>query len=565
MTVKVPDSKFEFIANTSKEFMTLIDKDFVYRAANKAYLHAHGKKLEDVLDKSVLEIWGKKLFEKTIKPAITDTFNGHEIEYESWFSFPALGQRCFEVRQYPYIDAKGDITHVVVVSRDITERKEAQLKLAHLAYHDDMTGLSNRKKLLLNLSTSIKSRTKNKKLIGVFTIYLSNIKKINDTLGYEVGDKIIAESVDRLKTLVKNTDDLARESGSTFAMVHEVKDEEHAQKIAQRIHRLFSKPYKFTKYDYRSTARINANIGISYYPEHLGDDDNPDILLKRSDIALHKSIEKGPGETIVYNAEIEARLSQNLQIEKDLQEALEWDQFIMYYQPKVNVKKEIVGMEALIRWKKPKHGLIQPTEFISIAEKTGLISPIGYFALEEAARYNKYLYDKYKIQLLISVNLSPFQFADDNLLDTIRNILKSTRLPPSMLELEITESGTMDNIERSIKILLELQKLGVKISIDDFGTGFSSLSKISTFPIDTIKIDKLFVDNVPGDVNAMMTVTSIINLSKNLGFGVVTEGVETKEQFNYLISMGCRQFQGFYYSKPLSPEAFEKKLLKSRH
>ncbi|MES0489675.1 MAG: EAL domain-containing protein [Leptospirales bacterium] len=557
MIVKVPDSKFEFIANTSKEFMTLINRDFVYEAANKSYLHAHGKKLEDVLNKSVIEIWGKELFKKTIKPAMMETFNGKEIEYESWFSFPALGQRCFEVRQYPYFDAKGKITHVAVVSRDITERKEAQLKLAHLAYHDDLTGLINRKKLLLDLPEKLKNQNR----IGIFTIYLSNIKKINDTLGYEVGDNIIVESIDRLKTLGKTEEDIARVGGSTFVLVHEIKNKKQIESISKEMLQLFSNPYKFTKYDYRNTSIINANVGISHYPEHGVD---PDVLIKRSNIALHQAIEQGPNKATVYSEEIDHLLSRNLQIEKSLQEAIEKDQFVLYYQPKINVKKEIIGMESLIRWQHPEDGLIPPTDFISIAEKTGLIAPIGYWVLEEAARFNKYLYDKLNIELLISVNLSPFQFSDEYLLKTIKKILKHTKLPPQMLELEITESGTMDNIDKSIEILQEIQKLGIKISIDDFGTGFSSLSKISTFPIDTLKIDKSFVDNVPGNVDAMITVTSIINLARSLGFHVVTEGVETQEQFNYLISMGCREIQGYYFSKPVPAPEFEKILIENK-
>ncbi|MDH4263194.1 MAG: EAL domain-containing protein [Spirochaetia bacterium] len=553
MSLRVPESKFEFIANTSKEFMTLINKGFLYEAANKSYLQAHGLKLENVLGKSVKEIWGTELFEQIIKPAMMETFNGHEIEYESWFSFPALGKRCFEVRQYPYRDIKGEITHVVVVSRDITDRKEAQLKLAHLAYHDDQTGLCNRKKLLLDLPAKLE----NKKLYGIFSIYLSNIKKINDTLGYEVGDNIIVESVQRMKALVKNEEDIARIGGSTFTFIHELKDKQHGEMIAKEILRLFSNPYKFTKYDFRNTSMINANIGVSYYPEHAGD---PDLLLKRSNIALHQSIELGPNNFSVYSFEMDERLSRNLQIEKNLLEAIEKDQFILYYQPKINVKKEIVGMEALIRWQHPEDGLILPIDFIPVAEKTGLIAPIGYWVIEEAARFNKYLNDKLKIQLRVSVNLSPFQFVDSRLLKTLKDILKNTKLSANLLELEITESGTMDSIDKSIEILNEMKKLGVKISIDDFGTGFSSLSKISTFPIDTLKIDKSFVDEVPGNVDAMITVTSIINLARNLGFDVVTEGVETQEQFDYLVSVGCREIQGYYFSKPLSAEDFENKI-----
>ena len=555
MADQLTGDKFEFIANTSKEFMTLINLDYIYEAANSAYLFAHGKQRGEVLGKTIKEIWGEDIFDEKIKPALQQSFAGSEIEYESWFPFPELGKRCFEVRQYPYKNEKGKVTHVAVVSRDITERKEAQSKLMFIAYHDELTGLKNLKRLTLDLDALF--ATGEHKSIQLFNIYLNNIKSINDTLGYAIGDSIIQESAKRLLALLGNQGDVYRISGSAFAIVNKNKPEKDNDIVTKILYEL-TNPFRLTKYDYQNTAIMSLNIGIAQYPEHGQDADS---LIKHSNLALHQAIESGHDNFIFYSESVDIKLSKNIQIEKDLQEALQKENFILHYQPKVNQQSEIVAMEALIRWMHPQNGLISPLDFIPLAEKTGLIAPIGLWVLKEATRFNKELSNKGKKPLVVAVNLSPFQFSDPHLLENVKVALEESKLPPHLLELEITESGAMENISKSLEILNEFRSMGIKLSIDDFGTGFSSLSNLSLFPIDTLKIDKSFVDNVPGDVQSMITITSIINLSQNLGFKVVVEGVETKEQFDYLLSVGCREFQGFYFSKPLPGDNFIEKNL----
>ncbi|MBL8993126.1 MAG: EAL domain-containing protein [Spirochaetia bacterium] len=552
---KLEADKFKFIADTSKEFMTLISSDFRYEAANKAYLFAHGKTLSDVLGKSVDEIWGKKLFESVIKPALMESFEGKEIEYESWFPFPAMGVRCFEVRQYPYAEKSGKITHIAVVSRDITERKEVELKLTFQAFHDELTGLGNRKQLVKHLEQKLAGR---KEPLAIHMVYLHKIKDINDTLGFAVGDSILKEAAKRLSSFAAEKDDLARVGGSVYVLLQDSKSGDE-KAFAETLMRTLQEPYRLTQYDFRNTAVIHTSTSICRFPEHGS---GAEELLNRSNIALRHSIEQGLDRACAYSNEIEANLEANLNLEKNLQAALAKSEFRVHYQPKVNGKEEITGMEALIRWQHPEKGMIPPSAFIPLAEKTGLIAPIGYWVLKEAVAFNQQLRKKTGKDLVVSVNLSPFQFADLHLLENIEGALAASGLPAHLLELEITESGAMENVDRALVTLAKLHELGVKISIDDFGTGFSSLSKLSMFPVDTLKVDKLFVDEVPGSVQAMITVTSIINLAKNLGFTVIVEGVETKEQFHYLISLGCNQIQGFYFSRPVPGEAFSELAMK---
>lgn len=432
-----------------------------------------------------------------------------------------------------------------LVGRDITERKRAEKTISNMAFYDALTGLPNRNKFRQELN-NVLSQPDNQKLAVLF-LDLDRFKIINDTKGHTVGDLLLKQVANRLVLAVQKEGFVSRHGGDEFVILLKDMDKEQVTDMAERILIVFSAPLILNNQEFY----VTPSIGISLYPS---DGTDEETLIKLADIAMYVAKERGKNNYQFYSSQLSALSSRKMELENGLRKALEQNQLLLYYQPQVEIATgKIVGIEALIRWQHPEYGLVPPNEFIPLAEETGLIVPLGKWILQKACEQNKAWQEAGLAKVPIAVNISVRQLQDDHFVSAMGKILKETNLDSQYLELEITES-IMYNIQRSTIILNELKKLGVKISIDDFGTGYSSLSYLKHLPIDKIKIDKSFVDDIIHHSNQGSIVKTIIDMGHNLNFTVIAEGIETEEQVRFLKEHTCKIGQGYFYSRPL-PDA----------
>ncbi|RNF39964.1 EAL domain-containing protein [Planococcus salinus] len=417
----------------------------------------------------------------------------------------------------------------------------------HLAYHDPLTGLNNRASFTETVENSLKKHKTDK--MALLLIDLDRFKVVNDTLGHLVGDQILIKTADRLRQALGEEASLFRLGGDEFVIIISDTTERECSVTAEHLLKNFQEPFSVGDYE----INVTPSIGISIYPDHGV---NSEDLLKNADAAMYTAKENGKNNFSFYNSELNSIMTRKLKIENELRKAIESEQFILHYQPKVDLPtKRFIGMEALLRWEHPELGWITPGEFIPIAEETGQIVSIGEWVLKEACKQNKAWQENGFSPLCVSVNVSVLQFQQDDFLLTVKEALEESGLEPQFLELEITES-IMQNIRESVKILESLRAMGIKTSIDDFGTGYSSLNILQELPIDTIKIDKSFIDGI-GSTNQQAMVKTIIDLGVNLNLTVVAEGIESEQQMEALIHSNCNIGQGFLFSRAVAPEDFE--------
>jgi len=445
------------------------------------------------------------------------------------------------------IIVNGQVDGVYGISQDVTKQVATENENKYMAFHDYLTGLPNRNMLYSRLSNELTNAAERKQSLAVLMINLDRFKVINDTFGHNMGDLLLKEVTKRLKSSVYGNDLIFHQSGDEFIIVLADADRTVASKVGQRILDVLAGPYKIKSYD----MFTSSSIGISLFPE---DGKTVETLIKHADFAMYQAKKAGKNNYKFYfSNEHEFK---PLQIEVDLYKAIERDELLLHYQPKLNLRTgNIVGVEALIRWNHPKWGVISPATFIPIAEETGLIISIGEWALYTACKQHKAWQEK-GFSPLMAINLSAKQFAQSNLVHTITTILKETGLEPHYLELEITETMAT-GIEHTISTLQQLKSLGVHISIDDFGMGFSSLNYLKQFPVDTLKIDQSFVQELYNNPNDETIVKTIIAMAHNLNLNVVAEGIETKEQLVFLQRHLCDEGQGYFFSQPLPAHELE--------
>ncbi|HKT73115.1 MAG TPA: EAL domain-containing protein [Steroidobacteraceae bacterium] len=435
--------------------------------------------------------------------------------------------------------------------------RESEAKVQHaqrveyLAYHDGLTALPNRSLFNKLLSQAIRHARRHGHQLAVAFIDLDRFKQINDTLGHEAGDELLKEVANRLKGCLRESDTVARLGGDEFVvLLTDLQEEKYAATVAQKIIASIAKPFLLLGQDFR----VTASIGVSTYPQ---DGEDEQTLTKNADIAMYQAKEDGKNNFQFYSEKLNANSLERLTLESALRHALDRHEFQLHYQAKRDMATgQITGMEALLRWQHPDLGIVAPMQFIPVAEETGLIVPIGKWVLRTACEQNVAWQRQGLPRLNIAVNLTARQFSDEHLLRDIAATLKETGMEASLLEVEIHEALLIRDIDKTLQILTALKNMGVKIAIDDFGTGYSSLSTLQRFPLDTIKIDRSFIRDLPARGDHSNLTEAIIAMGKTLSVTVVAQGVETKEQADLLRERSCDEFQGFYFNKPLSAQQF---------
>jgi len=437
------------------------------------------------------------------------------------------------------------------VSRDITPRKQAEERIQYLATHDGLTGLPNRVMFgeLLNHVLALSRR--NSRKFAVLFIDLDRFKFINDSLGHDAGDALLHEVANRLKGSLRSSDVVARLGGDEFVMLlQDLRGSEQAGRIARKLLSAVIQPIEIGGQE----CRVTASIGISIYPDDAADETS---LMTHADIAMYHAKEEGKNNFQFYDGRLETLSLERLTLETRLRRAIERNELSLHYQAQLDLgNNQIVGVEALLRWNSAELGSVSPAKFIPVAEETGLILAIGKWVLRTACAQSMAWQHAGLPPVHVSVNLSPRQLNDPELVGEVRTVLAETGLKPNLLELEVTESSVMHNVERALEVLGALKAMGVRLAIDDFGTGYSSLAQLKRFPIDTLKVDRSFIRELPSDAEDKAIAEAIIAMGKTLSLTVVAEGVETLEQQQFLRERACDQMQGYYFSKPVEPAEF---------
>lgn len=476
-----------------------------------------------------------------------------DLEYATRDDFGE--QRWFCVNGEPVFDSDGVFKGYHGTGTDITARKLTEQRIHHVAQHDALTGLPNRSLLQDRLVQAVVYAQRSGHAVWVMLIDLDRFKFVNDSMGHKAGDVLLMTIAARLRSALRDTDTVARLSGDEFVVIlAEHDDEKLTPDIVQRLMDSVALPVMLGSHEYF----VTCSIGVAAYPS---DGAASDGLIEHADIAMYRAKKLGRNNFQFYTPAMNDEAIERVRIESALRNALERDEFVLHYQPQVCLMTgRVVGMEALIRWQHPELGVVAPSRFISVAEETGLIVPIGAWVMRTACAQNRLWTDAGYGPLRIAVNLSARQFGSPTLLAEITAVLEETGLGPDLLEIELTESLFMSDVTVAVELLHAMKALGVHLSIDDFGTGYSSLSYLSRFPIDVLKIDRSFVSAITRDDSDAAIVASIIALAHNLQLKVIAEGVETAEQLDYLRRHGCDELQGYLFSAPLPADAFEKLL-----
>lgn len=530
----------------SQEGMLITDATSTVLRVNRAFTRVTGYSSDEIVGKTPWLLksnrhppeFYKKMWD-TVKEngswqgEIWDRRKGGE-DYPKWLTISAVR------------DKDGRITHYIGTHSDITERKKTEELIQDLAFRDQLTGLANRFSLHERLVQASCDAERNAGQLAVMMIDLDNFKTINDTLGHLTGDQLLVQVASRLSEAVRQSDLVARFGGDEFVIVlSNIDSPSDAAYVADKVLTALSLPYVIEERE----LRTSASIGICLYPVDATDGHE---LIKKADVAMYNAKSSGRGRYQFFTEEMHNETVRRLAMEADLRSALNLRQFVLHYQPQLDLRSgQIVGVEALIRWEHPERGLVPPIEFISIAEEIDLIVSIGDWVLEESCRQLAIWRTQGIEHIRVSVNLSARQFLDRALPDRICALLHQHGLDAGRLELEITESMSMNAPEETVASMLELRSRGLSLSIDDFGTGYSSLAYLKMFPINSLKIDRSFVKDIEVDQNDAEICGVTVSLAHKLGLNVVAEGVETEAQLKYLMSIGCEKIQGYLISKPL--------------
>jgi diguanylate cyclase (GGDEF)-like protein/PAS domain S-box-containing protein len=451
-------------------------------------------------------------------------------------------------------DTDGEVKGFLAVTQDISQRVEMENQLRQLAHSDPLTGLANRVLLTDRIDAAVSRPTRGASQLALLLLDLDGFKAVNDSFGHATGDELLVAVAGRLASCLRSDDVAARLGGDEFAVLLETRDDEEAVRVAERVLATLSAPYSLS----RGQTVVTASIGVAYATTDRSTQD----LLRDADVAMYMAKAEGKNRMVVFQPAMQERVAARLQLETELRRAVELGQFVLHYQPIVNLETaRIVGVEALVRWMHPERGLLLPAEFISVAEDTGLIVPLGAWVLTQAcAQAAEWQSEDANRLLSIAINLSPRQLKDPQLLDVVSTALAAAGLSPNALTIEITEELLIDDDALTRMRLVQLRGLGIRVAVDDFGTGYSSLAYLREFPLDVLKVDRSFVSPLAEDTRAASLVRSIIELANALDMDTVAEGVETAEQARLLTEFGCRVAQGYFFAEPQPARGIERVL-----
>lgn len=493
----------------------------------------------------------KVLFKQALRKAFYQ-----KLPYDIEYRIQSADGKLIYLHERTEITKDYDGWKIIGTLQDVTSLKQSEQEIAYYTYYDTLTDLPNRRLFIEQLETTLERAKHKRHSLTLMFIDLDHFKDINDTHGHQVGDALLCEAADRIKDCLRDADliavskgkddQVARFAGDEFTvMLTGIDNVEVLANIAQRIVAKFEKPFEIKQYNLFSTV----SIGIAIFPE---DGESVDSLMQHANVAMNHAKALGRNNYQFFSTEMNDYLFERLQIEQDLRKALSKNEFLLFYQPQVDVKThQIIGFEALLRWLHPVRGLLGPLSFMDIAEKSGLILPIGQWVLQQACIQTRQWQQRFSTNWRISINLSAIQFNQKLLIEQISQSLEESGLSADLLELEITETAMLKDVMETIPLLNALKALGVNLAIDDFGTGYSSLSYLKNFPVDTLKIDKSFVDEIVESPKDAAISRTIVQLAENLGLRTIAEGVENSEQAKMLTEMGCKELQGYYFSKPL--------------
>lgn len=449
----------------------------------------------------------------------------------------------------PIKNEAGVVTHFVSTGKDVSERVLGQEKIHHLAHHDNLTGLPNRTQFRIRLNEALARTRRNEKLLALLFLDLDHFKRINDSLGHDVGDTLLQQTADRLASCIRETDSVSRLGGDEFTVILEsINHVNNVIAIAQKLVHAISQPFLIGDH----TLHVSVSIGITLYPL---DDSEADLLIKNADMAMYHAKELGRNGFQFFSADLSQRVSEHMKLESELHRALEREEFVLYYQPIIETSTGLVkSAEVLLRWQHPERGLVSPAEFIPVLEESGMIMPVTEWVLQKSV---KQIQDNTPAGVkppALAINITAGCFRGNGITKCTGNILAGYGDQMGELILEVTESVLMQDTQHVIDLMHDLKAIGIKIALDDFGTGQSSLSHIRKFPIDIVKIDRDFVRGLPDNKADDALVSAIIAMSHGLGKKVVAEGVETEAQLDFLRGLGCDSIQGFLYSRPVPIE-----------
>ena len=547
-------ARLRSLIDSIPDLIVFRDIDGICLGCNRAFETCIGRSEQELIGSTDLQL-------PATGPHDDEHADGQQdlADNEQWVRHPQGHEILFETINTPLYDGDGGIIGSIDISRDITERKQAEVELAHQARHDPLTALPNRLLLDELLSHAIDSAERAKSMFALLFFDLDRFKNINDTLGHPAGDIVLREMADRLRDGLRDGDILSRLGGDEYVVVLEnITGPQQAAHVADKVLGWLSAPMILEQ----RQLSVTGSIGIGIYPN-----DGKDVttLMKNADNAMYMAKHHGGNGYQFYTPELTHKAQRFFAMEAALRQSVAREQLELYYQPQLDISSgELVGAEALLRWHHPERGLIGPVDFIPLAEETGLIVEIGTWVLRTACE-QAVAWQRQGVGLAkISVNLSPKQIGDARLVQTIADIITETGIPPQTLKLEITETGIMRHAEQAEQILTELKALGVSLSIDDFGTGYSSMSYLKRFPVDELKIDRSFIRDIPEDRDDAAIAAAIIALGHSLRLEIVAEGVETREQQDFLTQQRCTRAQGYLYSKPLAAEQFERRFLRQK-
>jgi len=553
--IRKSEEMYRLITENSSDLISIIDAEGKFKYVSPSHRSLLGYELADFEQHYMYE-WIHEEDREHFNKAIQD----QQVTGEA---SPLLELRVrtkhsdyydMETGINPIIDPSGIVSSLVLVMRNITERKRSERMIHHLAYHDTLTDLPNRRLFMDRLRKEIHQAKQLRLQLAIMFLDLDRFKNINDSLGHEAGDLILIEASQRISQCIRSNDMVARLGGDEFiVLLTNISSPEEVASISRRIQQSLQKPIDFKG----KLFHISCSMGIALFPS---DGREPKELMKRADMALYAVKDSGRNGISFFRLDMEERSLERILLENELKKAIQQGQFHLDYQPKLDIATgQLIGMEALVRWNHPELGRIPPNKFIPIAEETGLILPLGEWVLRHGCEQNKKWQDQGYLPLKLSVNLSVRQFYQSDLLVKIKEILQQTGLEPQWLELEVTESVFAD-LDNAAAILQKIRDLGIHTSIDDFGTGYSSFGYIQRLPIDTLKIDASFIRDIHQNKESHAIVKAILTIAQTLGLNVIAEGVENQEQLAVLSEDGCDQGQGFLFSKPLSGHDFEQYL-----